>query len=174
MSAPSAAILEVPAAARSQSPNDHRPLPGGSATTLHPAMVDTSRILLSPPHMGPDERELLLEAFDSNWIAPLGPHVDAFEQELAAAVGMPHAAAVSSGTAGLHLALHLLGVSSGDDVLVSTLTFVATANAVSYVGARPVFIDSDPATWTIDVGLLTEEIEARAKRGRLPKAVITV
>ena len=137
-------------------------------------MADPSRILLSPPHMGPDERELLLEAFDSNWIAPLGPHVDAFEEELAEAVGMPHAAAVSSGTAGLHLALHMLGVSSGDEVLVSTLTFVATANAVAYVGARPVFIDSDTATWTIDVGLLTEEIQARAKRGRIPKAVIAV
>lgn len=137
-------------------------------------MPDPSRILLSPPHMGVDERELLLEAFDSNWIAPLGPHVDAFERELAAAVGMPHAAAVSSGTAGLHLALHLLGVTSGDEVLVSTLTFVATGNAVAYVGATPVFIDSDTATWTIDVGLLTEEIEARAKRGRMPKAVIVV
>ena len=124
--------------------------------------------------MGADERQLLLEAFDSNWIAPLGPQVDAFEQELAAAVGMPHAAAVSSGTAGLHLALHLLGVSSGDEVLVSTLTFVATGNAVSYVGGRPVFIDSDPATWTMDVGLLTEELETRAKAGRLPKAVVVV
>ncbi len=133
-----------------------------------------SRILLSPPHMGPEERQLLLDAFDSNWIAPLGPHVDAFERELAEAVGMPHAAAVSSGTAGLHLALHMLGVSVGDDVLVSTFTFVATANAVVYLGARPVFIDSDPSTWNIDVGLVTEELEARARRGRLPKAVVVV
>ncbi len=133
-----------------------------------------SRILLSPPHMGTDERRLLMEAFDSNWIAPLGPQVDAFERELASAVGMPHAAAVSSGTAGLHLALHMLGVSPGDEVLVSTFTFVATGNAVAYVGARPVFIDSHPSTWNIDVGLLEEEIEDRARHGRLPKAVVVV
>ena len=124
--------------------------------------------------MGEDERRLLLEAFDSNWIAPLGPHVDAFEQELAAYVGMPHAAAVSSGTAALHLALRLLGVSPGDDVLVSTLTFVATANAVAYQGARPVFIDSDRATWNMDPALLTEELEERARHNRLPKAVVVV
>jgi dTDP-4-amino-4,6-dideoxygalactose transaminase len=132
------------------------------------------RIFLSPPHMGPDERQLLLEAFDSNWIAPLGPHVDAFEAELAGRVGMPHAAAVSSGTAALHLALRLLGVATGDEVLVSTLTFVATGNAVDYVGARPVFIDSDPSTWNIDPGLLADELEERAKRNRLPKAAVVV
>ena len=133
-----------------------------------------SRILLSPPHMGADERRLLLEAFDSNWIAPLGPHVDAFEREVAAKVGVGHGAAMSSGTAALHLALHMLGVSAGDDVLVSTFTFVATGNAVAYLGARPVFIDSDPQTWNIDVGLLTEELEGRARRGRLPKGVVVV
>ncbi len=133
-----------------------------------------SRILLSPPHMGPSERQLLLEAFDSNWIAPLGPHVDAFEQELAAKVGIGHAAAVSSGTAALHLALRLLDVSSGDDVICSTLTFVATANAVAYLGARPVFVDSDTSTWNLDPGLLAEELEARARRSRLPKAVVVV
>ena len=124
--------------------------------------------------MGDDERRLLLEAFDSNWIAPLGPHVDAFESELAARVGMPHAAAVSSGTAALHLALRLLGVSPGDDVLVSTLTFVASANAVVYQGARPVFIDSDTSTWNMDPHLLAEELEERARRNRLPKAVVVV
>ena len=124
--------------------------------------------------MGDEERRLLLEAFDSNWIAPLGPHVDAFEQELAAYVGLPHAAAVSSGTAALHLALRLLDVARGDDVLVSTLTFVATANAVAYQGARPVFIDSDTATWNMDPGLLTEELEERARSNRLPKAVVVV
>lgn len=133
-----------------------------------------SRIFLSPPHMDGDERTLLLEAFDSNWIAPLGPQVDAFEEELATAVGVPHAAAVSSGTAALHLALRLLDVSSGDDVVVSTLTFVASANAVAYLGARPVFIDSDPATWNMDAGLLAEELESRARRGRLPKAAVVV
>ena len=132
------------------------------------------RIFLSPPHMGAEERRLLLEAFDSNWIAPLGPHVDAFEQELAARVGLPHAAAVSSGTAALHLALRILGVSAGDDVLVSTLTFVATANAVAYQGGRPVFIDSDTSTWNMDPNLLVEELEDRARRNRLPKAVVVV
>jgi len=124
--------------------------------------------------MGTAERDLLLDAFDSNWIAPLGPHVDAFERELAEWVGMPHAAAVSSGTAALHLALRLLGVSAGDDVIVSTLTFVASANAVDYVGARPVFIDSERSTWNMDPGLLVEELEARAATGQLPKAVIVV
>lgn len=132
------------------------------------------RIFLSPPHMGPDERQLLLDAFDSNWIAPLGPHVDAFEAELAGWVGLPHAAAVSSGTAALHLALRLLGVFAGDEVLVSTLTFVATGNAVGYLGARPVFIDSDPSTWNMDPGLLADELEERARRNRLPKAAVVV
>ncbi len=124
--------------------------------------------------MGAAERDLLLDAFDSNWIAPLGPHVDAFEKELAEWVGMPHAAALSSGTAALHLALRLLGVSAGDDVIVSTLTFVASANAVNYLGARPVFIDSDSSTWNMDPGLLVEELDARAATGQLPKAVVVV
>ncbi|MBN2196538.1 MAG: aminotransferase class I/II-fold pyridoxal phosphate-dependent enzyme [Polyangiaceae bacterium] len=124
--------------------------------------------------MGPDERALLLEAFDSNWIAPLGPHVDAFERELAAATGTAHCAALSSGTAGLHLGLILLGVEPGDEVFVSTLTFSATANAVRYVGATPVFVDADPTTWTMDPLLLEQALEQRARSGRLPKAVITV
>src|SRR5207245_11412673 len=101
-----------------------------------------SRIYLSPPHMGADERELLLDAFDSNWVAPLGPHVEAFEREFAARVGLPDAAALSSGTAGLHLALRMLGVEAGQSVVVPTLTFVATAAAVTYVGAEPVFVAS--------------------------------
>src|SRR6516164_4413502 len=112
------------------------------------------RIYLSPPDPGPEERALLLEAFDSNWIAPLGPHVDAFESELAARVGVDHAAALSSGTAALHLGLDLVGVTPGDEVLVPSFTFVATANAVRYLGGVPVFVDSDPATWCVDVGLL--------------------
>ncbi|HZU81709.1 MAG TPA: aminotransferase class I/II-fold pyridoxal phosphate-dependent enzyme [Polyangiaceae bacterium] len=132
------------------------------------------RIYLSPPHMGSAERELLLEAFDSNWIAPLGPHVDAFEREFAARVGVAHAAALSSGTAALHLALLLLGVGSGDEVVTSTLTFAATANAITYVGARPVFVDSNRETWNMDPALLAEELEACARRGRLPAAVVVV
>ena len=95
-----------------------------------------TRIYLSPPEVGPEERRMLLDAFDSNWIAPLGPDVDAFEAEFAARIGVGHAVALSSGTAALHLALLLLGVGPGDEVLVPSFTFVATANAVCYLGAR--------------------------------------
>jgi len=134
-----------------------------------------SRLFLSPPDVGPRERELLLDAFDSNWIAPLGPHVDAFEREFADFVGVGHAAALSSGTAALHLALMLLGVGAGDDVLVPSLTFAATANAVTYVGARPVFVDSEWATWNLDPALVEEELAARFHEGReQPAAVIAV
>ncbi len=124
--------------------------------------------------MGEDERSLLLEAFDSNWIAPLGPHVDAFEREVAEKVGVGHAAALSSGTAAIHLALRILGVSSGDEVLVSTLTFSATVNPIVYEGATPVFIDADRETWNMDPGLLEQELAACAGRGKLPRAVIAV
>jgi len=132
------------------------------------------RIYLSPPHVGAEERALLLDSFDSNWVAPLGPHVDAFEHELAAFAGTRHAAALSSGTAALHLALLLLGVGPGDDVVVPTLTFVATANAARYVGARPVFVDSDEASWCIDPQLLADELRRRADRDDLPAAVLPV
>ena len=120
------------------------------------------------------ERKLLLEAFDSNWIAPLGSQVDALEEELASLIGVDHAVALSSGTAALHLSLVLLGVGPGDEVIVPTLTFVATANAVTYVGARPVFIDSEPATWNLDPEMLEAELTERARRNRLPAAVIAV
>jgi pyridoxal phosphate-dependent aminotransferase EpsN len=133
-----------------------------------------SRLYLSPPDVGEVERKLLLDAFDSNWIAPLGPHVDAFEKEFADYVGVGHAAALSSGTAALHLALLMLGVGPGDDVLVPTLTFVACPNVVSYVGARPVFVDSDEATWNLDPALVAEELDERARDGRLPAAVLGV
>ncbi len=132
------------------------------------------RIYLSPPHLGPDELELVRDAFASNWIAPLGPHVDAFEAEFARVVGVPHAVALSSGTAAIHLALRLIGVRPGDAVLCPTLTFCATANPVVYEGAVPVFLDADPASWNLDPGLLREELRARAARGRLPRAVIAV
>jgi dTDP-4-amino-4,6-dideoxygalactose transaminase len=133
-----------------------------------------SRILLSPPDVGADERRLLLEAFDSNWIAPVGPHLDAFEREFAAAVGVPHAVALSSGTAALHLALIALGVRPGDRVITSTFTFAATANAIVYVGAEPVFIDVSPSTWTLDPDLLAEELAHNARLGRRVGAVIPV
>jgi len=132
------------------------------------------RVYLSPPHMSEVERELLLEAFDSNWVAPLGPHVDAFEREMCERLGVAHAAALSSGTAGLHLALMLLGVQPGDEVITSTLTFSATANAITYCGARPVFIDSNAETWNMDPALLAEELDDCARRGQLPKAVVPV
>ena len=133
-----------------------------------------SRLFLSPPHLGELERKLLLDAFDSNWVAPLGPHVDAFEAELAASAGVPYAAALSSGTAALHLALLVLDVGQGDDVLVSSFTFAATANAITYVGARPVFVDSEASSWNIDPDLVADELERRAASGRLPAAVIAV
>jgi dTDP-4-amino-4,6-dideoxygalactose transaminase len=117
---------------------------------------------------------MLLEAFDSNWIAPLGPDVDAFEAEFAERVGVGHAVALSSGTAALHLALLMLGVGPGDEVLVPSFTFVATAAAVCYLGADPVFVDCSPSTWNIDPGLVAEELAERARRGRLPAAVVTV
>jgi dTDP-4-amino-4,6-dideoxygalactose transaminase len=132
------------------------------------------RIHLSPPHLGAEERRLVLEAVDSNWIAPLGPHVDAFEREFAEAVGAPCATALSSGTAALHLALRRLGVASGDEVFSSTLTFVATVNPVLYEGGVPVFIDSDAATWNMDPALLAHALDRAARRGRPPRAVIVV
>jgi pyridoxal phosphate-dependent aminotransferase EpsN len=133
-----------------------------------------TRIYLSPPHIGEEERKLVADAFDTNWIAPLGPHVDAFERELARRTAVGHAAALSSGTAALHLALRILGVGPGDEVIAPTLTFSATVNPILYEGARPVFLDSSRETWTLDPALLAEELEARAKQGRLPKAVIVV
>jgi dTDP-4-amino-4,6-dideoxygalactose transaminase len=131
-------------------------------------------IYLSPPHMGSLERQLLLDAFDSNWIAPLGPHVDAFEREFAETIGVPCALAVTSGTSALHLALAGLGVGPGDEVLTSTLTFAATANVIAYVGATPIFIDASPVTWTLDPDLLEEELARRTRNGRRPAAVIAV
>lgn len=133
-----------------------------------------SRIYLSPPHVSDEERRLLLEAFDSNWIAPMGPHVDAFEREFSEIVGVPYSAALSSGTAALHLGLLLVGVGPGDEVITSSLTFAATANAIVYRGAKPVFIDSSRETWTMDPNLLEAELKACAARGRLPKAVLVV
>ena len=132
------------------------------------------RIYLSPPHISGRERAYLQQALDSNWIAPLGPHVDAFEEEFAAALGAGRALALSSGTAALHLALAHLGIGPGDEVLVSSLTFVASANPVRYLGGRPTFIDSESASWNMDPGLLEETLRRRAAAGRLPKAVVVV
>lgn len=132
------------------------------------------RIYLSPPHVGALERQLLIEAFDSNWIAPLGPMVDAFEREFAAKVRSSHAATLSSGTAGLHLCLKELGVGVGDAVLVSSFTFAATANAVAYCGAIPVFVDSDMGSWNLDPERLREALVDLVAKGKRPKALICV
>lgn len=131
-------------------------------------------ILLSPPHMSGLEQQYIVEAFETNWIAPLGPHVDAFEREIAEAVQIGGACAVNSGTAALHLALSLLGVGRGDVVFCSSLTFVASANPIVYVGAEPVFIDAEPDTWNMSPSALQAAFEHAAKKGTLPKAVIVV
>ena len=141
-------------------------------------MLDTaktkSRIFLSPPHMGGQELEFIHKAFASNYIAPVGPQVDAFEREFAEVVGTRYAAAISSGTAALHLALRWIGVGQGDEVACSTFTFVASANAIVYQGAVPVFIDSDTTTWNMDPNALEDFLRQRKKTGRLPKAVVLV
>jgi dTDP-4-amino-4,6-dideoxygalactose transaminase len=136
-------------------------------------MTDT-HIFLSPPDVSDIERKLLLAAFDSNWVAPVGPDLDAFEAQVAELVGVRHAIALSSGTAALHLALVAAGVRRGDTVLVPSFTFAATANAVMYLGARPVFLDSTPDSWNVDPALVAEELRARAQRGQLPRAVVAV
>lgn len=133
-----------------------------------------SRIYLSPPDVRPLERQLVLDAIDSGWVAPAGPDLDRFEDAIAEATGTAHAVALSSGTAALHLALLELGIGPGDDVLVSTFTFAATANVVRYVGARPVFIDAEASTWQMCPNLLADELAARAATNTLPKAAIVV
>jgi dTDP-4-amino-4,6-dideoxygalactose transaminase len=130
------------------------------------------KILLSTPHLGEDELAFVKEAFRTNWVAPLGPNVDAFEQEIAAALGVGHAAALSSGTAALHLAMRLVGIERGDEVLCSSLTFVASANPVLYEGGTPVFIDSEPQSWNMSPAALAAAFDDARKRGRMPKAVV--
>lgn len=120
------------------------------------------------------ELDYIHEAFETNWIAPVGPHIDAFEREFAEALGSKAAAAVTSGTAAIHLALRVAGVGPGDEVFVSTLTFAASVNPVLYRGATPVFVDSDEHSWNMDPELFTDALEQRAKVGRLPKAVVLV
>jgi dTDP-4-amino-4,6-dideoxygalactose transaminase len=147
------------------------------------------RVYLSPPHLTGRELELVRDAFESNWVAPLGPHVDAFEREFAQAIGVPHAVALSSGTAALHLALRILagngdrglrsaglgpGAGQSSEVICSTLTFAATAFAITYEGAVPVFVDSDSTTWNMDPALLRDELCTSSRQGRLPRAVVAV
>jgi pyridoxal phosphate-dependent aminotransferase EpsN len=133
-----------------------------------------NRIFLSSPHMSGREQKYINEAFETNWIAPLGPNVDAFEREIAGYVGVNDAVAVSSGTAAIHLALSLLEVKKGDKVFCSTLTFVASANPIIYLGAEPVFIDSEPDTWNMSPQALEMALSDATLEGELPKAVIVV
>ncbi|CAH2714875.1 Putative pyridoxal phosphate-dependent aminotransferase EpsN [Neobacillus rhizosphaerae] len=133
-----------------------------------------SRIFLSSPHLSGTEIKYINEAFETNWIAPLGPNVDAFEKEIASYVGVKGSVAVSSGTAAIHLALSLLNVQKGDTVFCSSLTFVASANPILYQCAEPVFIDSEPDTWNMSPLALEEALIDAASALKLPKAVIIV
>jgi dTDP-4-amino-4,6-dideoxygalactose transaminase len=133
-----------------------------------------NKIWLSSPHMGEKEREYVQQAFDTNWIAPLGPHVDGFEKELAAYTTVKEAAALSSGTAAIHLALIILGVKAGDEVICQSFTFSASANPVIYQGAIPVFVDSEPETWNMSPEFLRVAIQDRLSKGKKPKAIIPV
>ncbi len=134
----------------------------------------SERIYLSPPHMGGEELKFVHEAFESNWIAPLGPQVSAFEKEVASYVGTKGALAVNSGTAAIHLGLRLLGVESGDKVFCSTLTFIGSVNPILYLNAEPVFIDSEPESWNMSPNALKRAFEDAAQTDDLPKAVIVV
>ncbi|MGP4074894.1 aminotransferase class I/II-fold pyridoxal phosphate-dependent enzyme [Halobacillus sp. K22] len=136
--------------------------------------MSDSKIFLSPPHMTGNEQKYIKEAFDSNWIAPVGRNIDLFEQEIAHYVGAKGAVAVSSGTAAIHLALSLLGVKKGDTVFCSSLTFVASANPIIYQGAEPVFLDSEPDTWNMSPQALERALIEAKKKGNLPKAIIVV
>ncbi len=142
--------------------------------TADTATLAPPRLYLSPPHLGHAERAFVEEAFDTNWIAPVGPHVEAFEREFAAAVGASHAVALSSGTAALHLALRLCGVGPGDEVLVSTLTFCASVNPILYQGGVPVFVDSETTSWNLDPNLVEDVLRQRASVGKLPRALVAV
>jgi len=139
-----------------------------------PAKQTDDRIFLSAPHMTGNEQKYIAQAFESNWIAPMGENVNQFEAEMAAYATTNAAAALSSGTAAIHLALQLLGVGKGDRVFCSSLTFVASANPILYAGAEPVFIDSEEETWNMSPWALQKAFAAAEQEGKLPKAVIIV
>lgn len=136
--------------------------------------MNNSKIWLSSPHMGGNEIKFVQDAFDTNWIAPLGPNVAGFENDLEHYLKNVHVAALSSGTAAIHLGLILLGVQHGDEVLCQSFTFSASANPIVYLGATPVFIDSEPETWNICPKALEEAIKDRITKGKKPKAIIGV
>ena len=127
------------------------------------------KIFLSSPHMGGGEMKYITEAFEQNWIAPLGPNVNEFEKELAEAIGVKHVAALSSGTSAIHLALILLGVGQGDHVIASSFTFSATVNPIVYQGAVPVLVDSEDETWNMDPELLEKAIKDNKTKGARQK-----
>ena len=137
-------------------------------------MKENKKIWLSPPHMGGRERELVKEAFDANWIAPVGPHISNFEQELSKLSQDFNIAALSSGTAAIHLALILAGVQKNDNVICSSFTFSASVNPIKYLGANPIFIDSDKESWNMCPELLTKAIKDGIKNNKKPKAIILV
>lgn len=137
-------------------------------------MASTKKIYLSSPHMSGNEQKYIQGTFESNWIAPLGPQVNAFEEELCKYVNVKATVVLSSGTAAIHLALIILGVQEGDEVLVSTFTFSASVNPIVYQKAIPVFIDSEVDTWNVDPDLLKRAIQDRMKLGKKPKALIIV
>jgi dTDP-4-amino-4,6-dideoxygalactose transaminase len=196
-----AALDHVPESARIEELPEHAPLTLGEHEGLpaavalmdrhqidHLPVVDAAnkpvdvvlrrelsqRIWLSSPHLGEEETAFVEDAFRTNWIAPLGPHVDGFERELAQYVGVGHAAALSSGTAAIHLALLLLGVQPGDTVFCSSLTFVGSSNPILYCGARPVFIDSEPGSWNMSPQALERAFEWAKRENRLPRCVVVV
>ena len=138
-------------------------------------MPEQSKIWLSSPHMGGEEQKFVKEAFDTNWIAPLGPNVTSFENAIATYIdNNVFTAALSSGTGAIHLALEILGVSAGDEVLCQTFTFSASANPIKYLGATPVFVDSEVDTWNMSPKLLKEAIVDRIAKGKKPKAIVAV
>ncbi len=132
------------------------------------------KIWLSSPHMSGNELKFIQEAFETNWVAPIGPNIDGFEQDLAKYLNINNVVALTSGTAAIHLALILLGVKSGDEVLAQSFTFSATVNPITYVGAKPIFIDSEPDTWNMSPELLEKAINDRISKGKKPKAIIIV
>ncbi|MBS1588528.1 MAG: DegT/DnrJ/EryC1/StrS family aminotransferase [Bacteroidetes bacterium] len=137
--------------------------------------MQSSKIWLSSPHMGGTEQQYVNDAFDTNWVAPLGPNVDGFEKDLANYIkeGV-HVAALSTGTAALHLALVMLGCKFGDEVICQSFTFCGSANPVTYVGATPIFVDSEPDTWNMSPQLMEAAIIDRISKGKKPKAIIPV
>ena len=138
-------------------------------------MIDKSKIWLSSPHMSGNEMKYVQEAFDGNWIAPLGPNVDGFEKDLEQFLGEgTHVAAINTGTAALHLALVMLGVEKDDYVICQSLTFSASANPIIYLGGIPIFVDSEPDTWNICPNALEDAVKSCIKKGKKPKAIITV